>query len=184
MNNRKMVYKIIEIANTHGGDINYVMEIIEVFKEYNACYGIKFQPLHADQIATSDYEWYPVYKELFFEPGQWEKIIKEASKTKDVWLDMFDNYGVQILQSNLDMVYGIKFQSSVLFNYSLIEALSKVDLSKKELILNVSAYNVEEIRNLLGRIETKLLPKEILLEIGFQAYPTSLEDCGISKIKC
>ncbi len=52
----------------------------------------------------------------------------------------------------------------------------------KKLILNISAYGLEEMRAIVQRIEQQLQPQELILQIGFQAYPTKLEDSALSKI--
>ncbi|TPG40082.1 cytidylyltransferase domain-containing protein [Flavobacterium pectinovorum] len=177
-----MAYTIIEVANTHGGDIKYVKELVLQFSLFKENFGIKFQPLHPDKLATKDFEWHSVYQQLLFDSLEWNDIINLAKETKDVWLDIFDEYGVQILEENHSKIYGIKLQVSVLFNYAVLNALSKVDLSQKKLILNVASLDLNEIQYFLNKYEESLNPEEILLEVGFQGYPTLLQDSGISKI--
>jgi len=176
-------YIIIELANTHGGDFSYLSSLIDAFEPYQQHYGIKFQPLSPDTLATPDFEWYPVYQTLYFNSEQWREIIHKASTTKDVWIDIFDRYGVTIVKENLSLIHGIKFQSSVLFNDEVIDALSELDLSEHRLILNIAAQSIDQIEERISMIQQLLKPKEILLEIGFQAYPTALGDSGISKIQ-
>ena len=176
-------YIIIELANTHGGDFSYLRSLIDAFEPYQQHYGIKFQPLSPHTLATPDFEWYPVYQTLYFNPEQWKEIIHKASTTKDVWIDIFDRYGVTIVKENLSLIHGIKFQSSVLFNEEVIHALSELNLSEHRLILNIAAQSIEQIEERLAMIHHTLKPKEILLEIGFQAYPTELSDSGLSKIQ-
>lgn len=178
-----MSYTIIEVANTHGGDVTYLKELILQFSDFKENFGIKFQPLHPDKLATKDFEWYPVYQALMFDTVQWKDIINLAGDTKDIWLDIFDEYGVQILKENLPNIYGIKLQVSVLFNYSVLKALSKLDLTQKKLIINVASLEIDDIKYFLTQYEENLKTEEILIEVGFQGYPTILEDSGISKIK-
>ncbi|MEO8254202.1 MAG: N-acetylneuraminate synthase family protein [Flavobacterium sp.] len=177
-----MAYTIIEVANTHGGDIKYIKELVSQFSSFKENFGIKFQPLHPDKLATKDFEWYSVYQQLLFDSLEWNDIINLAKETKDVWLDIFDEYGVQILEENHSKIYGIKLQVSVLFNYAVLNALSKLDLSQKKVILNVASLDLNEIEYFLSKYEESLNPEEILLEVGFQGYPTLLQDSGISKI--
>jgi spore coat polysaccharide biosynthesis protein SpsF (cytidylyltransferase family)/sialic acid synthase SpsE len=177
-----MAYTIIEVANTHGGDIKYIKELVSQFSSFKENFGIKFQPLHPDKLATKDFEWHSVYQQLLFDSLEWNDIINLAKETKDVWLDIFDEYGVQILEENHSKIYGIKLQVSVLFNYAVLNALSKVDLSQKKVILNVASLDLNEIKYFLTKYEESLNPEEILLEVGFQGYPTLLQDSGISKI--
>ncbi len=177
-----MVYNILEVANTHGGNINYVYSLIDEFQEFNG-YGMKFQPLHPDQLSTVDYEGYPIYKELLFTPEQWHEILSKASSTKEIWLDLFDLYGVQIFVENTSLVKGVKLQSSVLFNEVLIDKLSETKLHNKILIINISGYEISKIKERLDSLKRKLEPTEIWIEVGFQAYPTSLIDSGYAKIQ-
>jgi len=173
---------IIEVANTHGGSLSYLMDLIHEYEEFKD-FGIKFQPLHPDRIATSDYQWYPVYQELFFSPSEWSSIVEEASKSKLVWLDLFDTYGVEILGKNLNQIHGIKLQASILYNAEVIKALEEMDCSKLSLIINVSAIEKDDISERLEALQESIGPKEVLLEVGFQSYPTELEDSGLNKIK-
>lgn len=178
-----MSYIIIEIANTHGGNRVYLDKLINTFSIYQGDFGIKFQPLHPDKLATPNFQWYPVYQKLFFSNSEWKDIIHQAKSTrKDVWLDLFDEYGVEILNENIENIFGIKLQVSVLFNLNLIKALSKIDLSKKKLILNVASLSLDDISKQIKYFENNVNAEEVLLEVGFQGYPTELGDSGISKI--
>lgn len=176
-------YVLIEVANTHGGDLHYVLDLIDQFAQYQEAYGIKFQPLAPDTLATPDFPWYSVYQKLVFSSDEWSQIIGKASLTKDVWIDVFDLYGVQIIAQELRHIHGIKFQSSVLFNEEVISALAHLDLSHCQLILNIAAQSLEAIAQRLQALQSRFNAKEILLEIGFQAYPTELTDSGLSKIQ-
>ena len=172
---------IIEVANTHGGNKDYVMSLIDEFSLFEG-HGMKFQPLHPDKIATSDFTWYPVYQELMFSPKEWNEIIKKAAITKKVWLDLFDTYGTQILEENLQLIFGIKLQASVLYNEHVIQELTKIDCSDKKLIVNISAIEKDEIQERLDYLKSTINPEEILIEVGFQSYPTELVDSGLVKL--
>jgi len=178
------MYNILEVANTHGGDIDYLLSLIEEFKEFDKSesFGMKFQPFKYDKIATKDFEWYSVYQELFFNENEWKLILFEANKTKDVWIDLFDEYGVCIIENNLDKVYGIKLQTSIIDNNSVFGALKKLDLSNIKLIINIAGREKEDIDKVLEKY-IDLNTQEILIEVGFQAYPTKLEDSGLAKIQ-
>ncbi|MCB9239854.1 MAG: N-acetylneuraminate synthase family protein [Flavobacteriales bacterium] len=177
-----MNYTILEVANTHGGDFSYLMDLIKRYETYRGPYGMKFQPFSADTIATKDFPWYDVYTELYFTPEQWNDVFSEAEKTKDIWIDLFDEYGVDIVKRNLARIHGIKMQVSVLFNDEVIQALSDLDLSGKKLIINVAALELDQIEHFVDRISNTLQVEELLLELGFQANPTELVDSGINKI--
>lgn len=179
-----MIYNILEVANCHGGNKNYILDLINEFSTLNKkdLFGIKFQPFKYDEIAIPNYEWYPTYEKLFFTKDEWKIIIGEAFKTKDIWLDIFDIYGLEILNENFDSVKGIKLQSSILENIIIYNKLKTFNLNKLELILNVAGREIEEIKGILEKWKS-LKFKKIYLEIGYQGYPTLLEDSGYSKIK-
>jgi N,N'-diacetyllegionaminate synthase len=176
------MYKIIEVANTHGGDEQYLLDLIAAFQEEKIHTGIKFQPFKYDRIATPDFEWYPVYEKLFFSPVQWKQFIAKAAETKDVWLDIFDDYGVSIIQENLDQVFGVKLQTSVLSNLEVLKALSQLQLSDKILIINIASRSLDDIQQWVNYFEQHVQVRELWLEVGFQSYPTELVDSGINKI--
>src|SRR4051812_42018406 len=68
----KTVYNIVEIANVHGGDFDYLKNLIREFQDVEGADGIKFQPFKYDKIALADFPWYDVYKKLFFTEAQWK----------------------------------------------------------------------------------------------------------------
>ena len=177
------MYYILEVANTHGGNLNYLNLLLDEFAGLKAPkIGIKFQAFKYDEIATKDYEWYETYKKLHFSSNEWEGIIDKASQTKDVWLDIFDGYGIEIFDNNFSKIHGIKLQSSVLENNNVFEKLEQLDLAEKTVILNIAGHSIDQVKVLISKYENKLKPRELLIEIGFQSYPTKLEDSGMSKI--
>lgn len=177
------MYYIIEVANTHGGDRKYLDALIQDFESFKGDFGIKFQAFSPETIALKDFEWYPVYENLYFNPTEWKEIIGVASKTKDIWLDIFDSYGIEILEKNISQIKGVKFQSSVLQNQEVFQLMTKIDLSEKTLILNIAAQSENAIEAIISKVNQQLKPKKIMLEIGFQSYPTLLADSGLNKIE-
>lgn len=180
---QRNMYNILEVANSHGGDISYLYTLIEKYSIFDKKenFGIKFQPFKYDLMATENYSYYSLYKELFFSKKEWKNIIEKAFITKDIWLDIFDEYGLEILEENLDKVEGIKFQTSILDNLIIFKMLEKISTSNLKIILNIAGRTLEEIDDIIDKYSL-LRFKEIYLEVGFQGYPTSIKDCGISKI--
>ena len=178
------IYNILEVANTHGGNISYILKLLDEFEEFNKKngFGIKFQPFKYNQIATEDFEWYRVYKELYINENDWAKVFNKAYETKDIWIDIFDLYGVSIIQKNLRNIYGLKLQTSILDNQEVYHALQAIDISQLKLIINIAGRSKVDIKNIVDKYEA-LNVEELLLEVGFQAYPTDLVDSGLSKIK-
>lgn len=175
------IYNLLEIANVHEGSFDYLINLIKEFHDVDA-QGIKVQVLKADEIALPEYVWYPVYEKLFFSEQQWEEIIDEINKTKQAWIDIFDDYSLKIFGNNIDKIEGIKLQASILANKNVIRQLGSIGMSEKKMIINIAGMTEEEIASIINEIGQQISPEEIILQIGFQSYPTKLEDSGLIKI--
>ena len=173
---------IIEVANEHGGDLEHLLDTIRQFERFQG-HGIKFQPLHPDEIALPDYEWYSVYQQLFFTENEWGEILGLAAATKEVFLDLFDSYGVAVLRAHQQNISGIKFQPSVLQNDSIWRALDGVDCGKLKFIVNLSGFEQDDAREMLLGLQRRFSPKVIYAEVGFQGYPTGAKESGVHKIQ-
>ena len=83
---------IVELANSHDGNINQLERLIEA--SYKLDYenkSIKFQIFSPDTISLNDFEWYKVYKKITFDELIWKKVLKATSKKfKKIWIDIFD----------------------------------------------------------------------------------------------
>lgn len=174
---------IAELANFHGGDVKFIFKLLEELKKISYPHkAVKFQPFRYDQIALPDFEWYPVYEKLFIGEEEWGQIIAKAEEeVGSVWLDLFDLYGVKILQDNISKVSGIKLQASVLDNHEVVTALTEHGLKGISLMLNISGYELEEIEQFVERF-SKLDPENLILQIGYQRYPTEIKDTALNKI--
>lgn len=184
MKNPAIPVLIFECANSHGGNVELLEQILIDFgKVKYPNRHIKFQPLHPDKIAMPDYEWYGVYKELFFNQTQWTKTINLAATLFDgVWIDVFDVYGVEIFKDNFSSVTGLKLQASVLDNQEVLNALKSLNYSGKSIMLNISGYEISEIDFFIKNFQAIAPDAAIILQIGFQGYPTQLQDTGLQKI--
>lgn len=180
--NIELPYVIFEMANTHGGELNRLKALVHEFKQVPyPKKAIKFQAFKPNEIALLDYQWYKVYEELFFAPETWTEVINEASEAGEIWLDIFDVYGVQVFSANKEKVAGIKLQASVLDNAELVTALKNADLHSKKMIINISGFDIAEIEQYVEKY-SKIGPAELILQIGFQAYPTLVSDTALQKI--
>lgn len=177
-------YLLFEIANSHGGSKKYIYDWIDSLpKEENT--GIKFQVFKFNEIALRDYQYYPVYLKFFIDKQNWKKIFTYAKdKGFDVWIDVFDLYSVEVIKDNLPIITGIKMQSSVLDNLKVLNGLSETIGNKKtKIMLNIAGRELDNIRETLANLKSNYFPQnEIILQAGFQAYPTDKEDLTLSKI--
>ena len=177
-------YVLWEIANTHGGEVAAVEEVIDSMSGLGyAPAGVKFQVFSAEGLSLKDFSWFENYRNLEISISDWGKLIQRASdRGLDIWIDIFDVTGLEVVSTYASQIRGLKLQASVLENYEIFSGLLNADLSNSVLILNISGYPLEEIREALERFE-KVGAKEIVLQIGFQDYPTLVTDCGLNKIE-
>ncbi|MBN2299079.1 MAG: N-acetylneuraminate synthase family protein [Deltaproteobacteria bacterium] len=176
-------YLIFEVANTHGGKKENIDAVIEEFAKIDyERKAIKFHPINPEFLALPDYQWFSTYEELHFSPDIWHTVISHAAEFGDVWLDLFDTYGIEIYIKNKDRIRGIKLQASVIDNRDVIDGLSAAGIENLQLMINISGYEISEIEHHIRKFK-KLHPKELILQIGYQAYPTSISDTGLQKIQ-
>jgi N,N'-diacetyllegionaminate synthase len=179
----KLPILIFECANAHAGNFDLLKSTIKEFSsiDYPKKH-IKFQPFHPNTIALEDFSWHETYKKLMFTRDDWSKIINLAIENfNGIWLDLFDSYGVDVLSDNLASIHGIKLQASVLENHEVIDELIKLSLINQSLMINVSGFELHNI-DIFIQTFSQISANKIILQIGHQAYPTSLKDTGLQKI--
>lgn len=178
---RALPVVVCELANSHGGQLDILNSLIDAFG--NLVYpqkGIKFQVFAADTIALPDFPWYGVYQELEITIVEWRRLIDRAASLGEVHIDVFDVHSVQVIAENQAVIAGIKLQASVLENDEVLSALRALDLSETQIVLNVSGFELTDIYRVLERFRP--LSRHLVLQIGFQAYPTALQDTALQKI--
>jgi len=175
---------IFEVANVHGGNFLHFKKIIKFYnsiKYPNLLKNIKFQVLKADDISTPEYHWHKAYKKIYFSPEQWKVLIRKSKINTKIWLDLFDSYSVEILKQNLKFIHGVKLQSSILYNQNLFNSLKSLNLRKKILMINVSGILLKDIQKILEKFD-ELKSKKIVIQYGFQSYPTKISDTNLNKL--
>ncbi len=172
---------VIEIANSHGGDAGIIEALVSAAAALDyPRKAIKFQVLDADAIAMADFPYHALYQKLAFDAVTWARLIDRAAQDCSVHIDVFDTFSTQVLSENLARVSAIKLQASVLENQEVLGALASLALSDKAITINVSGYEIDEIGAFVARF--RALSERLTLQIGFQSYPTALEDTALGKI--
>jgi N,N'-diacetyllegionaminate synthase len=174
---------ILETANFHGGDAALLERTVEAAARLDyPGLGIKFHAFEPENVVLKDFSWYPVVKNFFIAPERWAEIIGQAHKNGlKVWLDLFCVYGVEILETNIDRATGIKLQPSILDNLEILTALERLNLSEKKLILNISGLELTAIEENIKKFAAFNF-EQIILQTGFQNYPTRIEDTSLKKL--
>lgn len=176
-------YLLFEMANSHGGSVEYIYSLLGALpKKKNT--GIKFQVFKYDELALKDYQWYPVYKKLYISEKKWGDIFSYGKQLSfDLWIDVFDSYSLFILKKNIKKITGIKLQSSVLENLHLLNQLKQIlNKRKMKIIINVAGREINEIKKIKMKFQKLHPSSEIIVQVGFQNYPSSAQESLLNKI--
>ena len=171
---RNKIFFIAEAAQGFEGDLNIAKELINVAKKSNAD-SIKFQMVFADELATQDYKLYNFFKKLEMSTADWVKCSKLCKKINlKLIFDIFGEKSLKICEHL--KVYAIKIHPTDLNNLQL---LSKVYESKiTKVILGISGSSLKTIYSALKILSNK----NIVIMLGYQAYPTPNDDINNFKI--
>lgn len=168
---------IAEVANAHQGDFNQLMELIKQSKLSGAD-AIKFQWFKYDSLSTPDFEWHEIYKTLFFDEEQWGKALNYCRDLElEVWVDVFDAWGIDMAKKMKSLYHGIKLPSTIIQSKAVLNSILSI---KKPLLVGVGGWNNEELETLFAKLTD--YEEEVVYLHGFQGYPTKTEDSNIVRI--
>ena len=171
-----MVLIIAEIANSHEGNLEQMLGLIDAAKASNTD-AVKFQIFKADLLSVRGHSSHKLHKQLEFDGNKWKQIISYAHKLHLLTLaDVFDFWGLQLAENC--KVDGYKIHSTI---FREEELMAKIASTGKPVFLGVSSTSFTDISRALETI-TKNNKQEITLVHGFQSFPTKLEDTNLSKI--
>ncbi len=166
---------IAELAQGCEGDFNLAKTLIKAAAKAKADI-VKFQMVYADEVATSDYQYYDLFTQLEFSTGQWKELV-ECANALSVKLAM-DVFGYQSLEVCEEIgVDIIKLHPTDTTNVALLRAISQSPIS--DVILGVGGAYLDEVKN---AVEVLGEEKRITLLHGFQGYPTPLSGNQLSRL--
>lgn len=169
---------IAEIANAHWGDPARLTKLIIAAADSGAD-GVKFQWFKYDSIATPDFIHYQTYIDLSIDNKIWADSLTLAKGLGlEVWVDIYDEWGAQLLAELEGLVDGLKLATTVIQSDTLIQALKKFE---KPLLIGVGGWYEEEIDKQLSYIKNNFKGPIILMH-GYQGYPTRTEDSNLSRL--
>lgn len=176
MSQRKNSLNIIaEIAQGFEGNFEQSKLLIKAAAKAGAN-AIKFQLVYADELATEDYQYYPLFKKLEMQENQWKELSDYASSLGSKLI--VDVFGKRSLQTAENIgVDTIKVHGTDITNLDLLEAISASSI--KTVVLGIGGAYWDEIRSSLEILNNKAL----ILLCGFQGYPTKTQENHIIRIK-
>jgi len=165
---------IAEIAQGFEGKPEQTFQLLRAAAASGAD-AAKFQLVFADELATTDYEYYGLFKDLEMNNQVWMELIK-ISKELSIEV-IFDIFGVKSL-ALAEKLGGntVMLHATDITNIELIKKVSKCSMDR--VILGAGGAYLSEIESALDLLKNK----QVNIMLGFQGYPTPDEHNQISRI--
>ena len=147
---RKNDLKIIaEIAQGFEGNFEQSKLLIKAAAKAGAD-SVKFQLVYADELATVDYQYYTLFKELEMEEAQW-KWLKDYADSLGTQL-IVDVFGEKSLATAQNIgINTVKVHGTDVTNLGLLEAISTSSIEK--VVLGVGGAYWGEIEQAIKRFK-------------------------------
>ena len=166
---------IAELAQGFEGNFEQAKLLIKAAAKSGAD-AAKFQLVYAEELATSDYVYYPLFKKLEMEDEAWKLLYEYANENKvDLYLDIFGIRSLTLCERI--GIKGIKLHGTDISNIGLLEEVAKSNI--KNVYLGAGAAHLDEIELAVNILKEK----EVTILLGFQAYPTPTEDNHIDRVR-
>ncbi len=138
---------------------------------------VKFQLVYADELATEDYPYYRLFRQLEMPVAAWEEATSEAHRA-GIGL-VFDVYGLESLRVALKLgAAAVKIHTTDFFNETLVSA--SLDQAPR-VFFSAGGISVDEVASFVEPLDTALAKKLTLL-YGFQADPTPTADNRLARL--
>ena len=166
---------IAEIAQGFEGNFEQSKLLIKAAAKAGADL-VKFQLVYAEEIATEDYQYYELFRNLEMEHKKWKDLVNYAAlEGAELIADIF---GIKSLKTAEKIgLKKIKVHGTDITNLGLLEAVAKSSI--KSIILGVGGASWTEIKKAL----VILKKKPIIIICGFQGYPTKTQDNHIARME-
>lgn len=170
---RNDLYIIAELGNTHEGSLSIARQIAEGAAAAGAD-AFKVQIFTADELLVREHPEYALFKRLEMSADEWKALVgflREAGLA--VLADVFSQDSAAFAEEL--GVDGFKIHSSDMSNIPL---LGQVAGYGKPVLFSSAGCTMGEIRTALSTVRAAG-NDQLVVMIGFQAFPTRLEDTNI-----
>jgi len=170
-------YVVAEIANAAQGIYEENFKLIDLAKRAGAN-AIKLQFYKYDFLAAKSYSKYEIYCNTFYSSKERTNFINYAAQHGlDVWVDIFDEWGLEVAKKNINNIQCIKIPPTIILDQVLV---NKIISLNKPIALGVGGYTDDDIDFVLDSF--KEIKNELVLLYGFQGFPAQLKDTVMSRI--
>ena len=170
-----MKLKIIaELAQGFEGNFEQAKLLIKAASSSGADIA-KFQLVYADELATSDYKYYSLFKKLEMRDKDWRDLVLFSKENKiELYFDIFGKKSLDLCEKI--GVTGIKLHGTDISNEGLLDIVSKSNI--KHVLLGAGGAHFDEIKLALSILNNK----KVTILLGFQSYPTPTADNHINRV--
>jgi len=137
---------------------------------------VKFQLVYADELATPEYAYYGLFKQLEMADQDWERVAAEARAAKLALV--LDVYGLKSLGVALALgVDAVKVHATDFFNDALVdEAIAKAP----RVFFSAGGITADEVAAMLARHAGVV--ERLTMLYGFQSEPTATDDNHLRRL--
>tara|TARA_Y100000816_G_C26094712_1_gene579062 strand:+ start:648 stop:1640 length:993 start_codon:yes stop_codon:yes gene_type:complete len=169
----KSSYIIAEISSAHDGSIDDLRSLADASINAGAD-AVKFQIFKRSNLLSPNNPMYDEFAKIEINKKDWISILDDyIKKNIDVIVEVFDHQSLDIISGRK---CDLKIPSASISDKQYIKNLLHF---KGKVYLAVGGSKIEEITNsikLLNKI------KNLVLVVGFQNFPTKLEDSNLAQI--
>lgn len=172
--NTQAIEIIAELAQGFEGDPSYAHLLLKAAAKAGAN-AAKFQLVYADELATQDYKYYDLFKDLEMEDQVW-KDLRDTSKNLglELHVDVFGPKSLELAE-NLNLT-SIKLHGTDTTNLGFLERVAQSSIPR--VFLGAGGAHWSEIKCALDVLKSK----NVVIMLGFQGYPTPTAANHISRI--
>jgi N,N'-diacetyllegionaminate synthase len=169
-------YIYAETAFHHEGDINFLYRLIAGAAEAGV-HGVKFQILiNFDELISKHNPAYEKLKQYTFSTAQWTDIFNYTlSHNLQIIAMPLDPGSLDLMKSFKGKIKFVELHSVSYYDTAVKEAIKKSGI---DLLLGVGGRTREEIQD----AQTYFGDQLKILMVGFQAFPSKIEDIRLRKI--
>lgn len=164
---------IAEVANCHAGSRDYLLKLVDGICRTSA-EAIKFQLIIADELLVKSHSQFSLFKSFEFSYSFWKKVVNRVrSANKKVIFDVFGDSSLKLaarLRADMFKIYASDVDD--------IEFIKRALSHKKKIFVSTGGAELNEIERIIE------LPgsKNICFLVGFQSFPTPLEESQLNRI--
>jgi N,N'-diacetyllegionaminate synthase len=165
---------VAEVAQGYRADWAKELALVDLAAAAGAD-AVKFQLLHGGELLTADHPLCGHVESLELAPERWADLAdRAASEGVALFVDVFGRRGLEIAAEVGSAA--VKVHASDMLNEPLLREIAASPVPR--VLLSAGGAGAREIEEAAA-----LLPgKQLTLILGFQAYPTTIEDNGLRRL--